>query len=66
MSTGRPPAQPYPFNWFLFVGGGVLIAVTPWLWWIAPTLLWVACPLVAVWSVWLVVQYLAWARTLGK
>ena len=50
----------------LAVAGLPLVGVTPYLWWWAPGLLFVACPLVMAWAVWLVVEYLRWARTLGR
>jgi hypothetical protein len=53
-------------KWVLGLAGLPLIAVTPFLWWWAPLLLWLACPLVLAWALWLVVEYLRWADTLGK
>lgn len=43
-----------------------LVTASPWLWQANP--LWVAVlmPVVAVWSIWLVVVYLKWARGLGR
>ena len=53
-------------RWAVGVAGLPLIAVTPYLWWWAPHLLWVAVAAVVAWAVWLTLEYLRWARTLGK
>ena len=53
-------------RWVLAVAGFPSRGVAPFLWWWAPGLLFVACPLVLAWAVFLVAQYLTWARTLGK
>jgi len=53
-------------KWVLGFAGLPLIAVTPFLWWWAPWLLWLACPLVLAWALWLTIEYLNWAGTLGK
>jgi hypothetical protein len=54
-------------RWFLGILGLLLLAVTPYLWlygWHG--LAWIAIPLLAVWAVWLMTEYLKWAKTLGK
>jgi hypothetical protein len=33
---------------------------------VAPHLLWITVPIVCVWAIWLVYDYLQWARTLGR
>jgi hypothetical protein len=53
-------------KWVLAIAGLPLIGVTPFLWSWVPGLLWLACPLILVWAFWLVIEYLTWARTLGK
>ncbi len=53
-------------RWLIAIAGLPLAAVTPLLWWWAPGLLFLACPVVLAWGLFLVVQYLTWARTLGK
>jgi Flp pilus assembly protein TadB len=42
------------------------LAAGPWLWQLNP--LWVALvvPLAGAWAIWLVVEYLRWARRLGQ
>ncbi len=46
--------------------GLLLLMVSPLLWRVNPYLLWVICPLLAVWAFWLMLEYLRWAKTLGK
>jgi hypothetical protein len=53
-------------KWALGVGGLILIAITPYFWFTKPMLLWIACPLVIAWVVWLMIEYLRWAAKLGK
>ena len=53
-------------KWVLAAAGLALIGFAPFLWWWAPGLLWLACPLIVAWSLWVVVEYLTWARTWGK
>ena len=53
-------------RWAIAFAGLPLAGVTPFLWWWSRPLLWVACVLLLVWSVWLVVEYLRWARTLRQ
>jgi hypothetical protein len=50
----------------LAFAGLPLIAVAPWLWMSGPRLLLAVVPLIAIWAVWLVIEYLRWARTLGR
>ncbi len=52
------------WRWTLGLLGVLVLAVSPWLWWVAPDLLWVVGPVAGVWAVWLVVLYLDWARSL--
>lgn len=42
------------------------LTASPWLWAISPWWIALLLPLVAAWSVWLVVEYLRWARQLSK
>jgi hypothetical protein len=58
--------MPTALKWVLGILGALLIAVTPYFWWINPGLLWVCIPLIGIWSAWLMMEYLRWARTLGK
>jgi hypothetical protein len=54
-------------RWSLGGLGLVLLAVAPYLWLYGRTgLLWLACPLIIAWAVWLMLEYLKWAKTLGK
>jgi hypothetical protein len=46
--------------------GMLLVAITPYLWFVKPMLLWIACPLICIWAFWLMMEYLRWAKTLGK
>ena len=41
-------------------------AVTPFLWWWSVPLMWLAIVALAAWAVWLTLEYLRWARTLGR
>jgi hypothetical protein len=50
----------------LGIAGALLIAVTPYFWFSNADLLWIAIPLICVWSAWLMFEYLRWARALGK
>ncbi len=54
-------------RWICGLAGAVLIAVTPYLWLDGrQNLLWITIPLILIWCVWLVLEYLRWARKLGK
>jgi hypothetical protein len=53
-------------KWTLGAMGLLLAGVTPYLWFYKPALLLVACPLVLIWAIWLMIEYLQWAKTLGK
>jgi hypothetical protein len=53
-------------KWAIGAAGLLLFGATPYLWFYKPALLFVACPLVLVWAVWLMLEYLQWAKTLGK
>jgi hypothetical protein len=53
-------------RWTLGGMGLLLVAVTPYLWFVNKSLLWIACPLLIAWAVWLMLEYLKWARGLGK
>jgi hypothetical protein len=46
--------------------GLILLAITPYFWFVNPTLLWIACPLLCVWAFWLMMEYLRWARSLSN
>ena len=53
-------------KWTLGLLGLILIAGTPYLWFVRAELLWIACPLIGIWAFWLMLEYLRWAKTLGK
>ena len=53
-------------RWMFGVLGLLVLAISPWLWWVAPGLLWVAVPGVGAWGIWLVSLYLTWGRTLRQ
>ncbi len=63
---GHNTLMPDALKWVIGLLGAILLAVTPYFWWINPTLLWVAIPLLCAWSAWLMLEYLRWARSLGK
>jgi len=60
------PGMNSALRWFFGVLGIALVAVTPYLWFVNPALLWIACPLLAAWAFWLMLEYLRWAETLRK
>jgi hypothetical protein len=53
-------------RWIAGVLGLLLFGVSPYLWFVNPNLLWITCPLVCIWAFWLMLEYLRWAKTLGK
>jgi hypothetical protein len=50
----------------LGLAGLLLAGSTSFMFLYKPALLIIAVPLVLVWAVWLMVEYLRWAKTLGK
>lgn len=54
-------------RWFLGVLGLVLVGITPYLWLYKHTeLLLLSIPLILIWAFWLMLEYLRWAKSLGK
>jgi hypothetical protein len=53
-------------RWVFGIMGLVLVGVTPHLWFINPDLLWIAIPLLCMWAFWLMLEYLSWAKTMGR
>jgi hypothetical protein len=54
------------FRLALGILGLMLVAGSPYLWFVKPELLWITCPLILIWAFWLMIEYLRWAKTLGK
>jgi hypothetical protein len=48
------------------VAGVVLLGVLPWIWQEEPVVAYLLLLPLAVWAVWLMVEYLRWARRLGR
>ena len=48
------------------LAGAAVTAASPYLYWVSPALLWPAGVMVLAWVVWLVLEYLRWARTLRQ
>jgi hypothetical protein len=46
--------------------GVILVALLPWIWEVHPVVAYLLLLPVLVWAVWLMVEYLQWARRLGK
>jgi hypothetical protein len=54
-------------RWAVATAGLLLVLAAPYLWLYGhASLLWIVCPLIVAWAVWLMTEYLKWARTLGK
>ncbi len=43
-----------------------LLAVSPYLWQISLSFLWLIIPMLGAWAIWLVIEYLRWAETLSR
>ena len=48
------------------VAGVILLGLLPWIWEFNAVVAYVLLLPLAVWTVWLMVEYLRWARRLGK
>jgi hypothetical protein len=53
-------------KWILGVLGLLLLMASPYVWKANPVVLWVIIPLLCVWAFWLMMEYLRWAKSLGK
>jgi dolichyl-phosphate-mannose--protein O-mannosyl transferase len=53
-------------KWTLRLGGAALTMASAVALLVAPTVLWFTVPVICVWVVWLVFDYMQWARTLGR
>jgi hypothetical protein len=58
--------MPNTVKWILGAAGLLLGGSTSFMFIYKPALLIIAVPLVIVWAVWLMFEYLRWAKTLGK
>jgi MFS superfamily sulfate permease-like transporter len=53
-------------KWILGLLGLALLMASPYVWKASPILLWLIIPLLGAWAFWLMMEYLRWAKTLGK
>jgi hypothetical protein len=53
-------------KWILGLLGLALLMASPYVWKANPILLWLIIPLLGAWAFWLMMEYLRWAKTLGK
>lgn len=58
--------MPNAVKWIVGAAGLLLAGSTSFMFIYKPVLLIIAVPLVIVWAVWLMFEYLRWAKTLGK
>ena len=48
------------------VAGVILLGLLPWIWEMYPIVAYLMVVPISLWAVWLMVEYLRWARRLGK
>jgi hypothetical protein len=53
-------------KWVFGILGTLLLAASPYLWNVSTLLFALAVILVCIWAFWLMMEYLRWARTLGR
>ncbi len=53
-------------RWTLGLLGLLVLLVSPWAWQANPAWLFIIVPALAVWAFWLMLEYLRWAKSLGK